>query len=436
MSKSLNRDALKLIDNQLQRVELTEADFASNDRHTIKESSSPNGSSPTGSASLEALQHLVMAAVEDPINYPALAQAMTEDDQVAIAVAAGISNGVGIVAGLVEYLIDQAIAGEHIKIVLANPAELSRYETLAELLPPGTEIEVHSSSDNDQLCFGGMAKSERTLLINRTLFEADVVIPLLAEEPSDLLDASPFEGLYPTFCDQATIDHVSRVRSVTGARARGGEHAANRRRESEEAGWLFGAPFVLRVLPCHAAGLPVVLAGEPIATEKESHRISREQWAVPPTETVDLVIATLGSQPEEQTWESLAKALRTADQLVNLDGIVVLWTELDQPIGEHLGKLLNREDHEQLAHDLSEASGSEAWAAWHLLQLMERGALFLRSPMDDDLIEELGFAPINEVSDLMRLIERRGDCLLIEQAQHLFIDRENMLLDEELEEEL
>lgn len=426
-SYSLNREALRLIDNEFRTVELLEQDFAS-----------PNHEADgAASAGIEQIQKQVLAAIEDPINYPALAHAMTEDDRIAIAVGSSISHGVGVVAGLVEYLIDQAIPGERIKIVLSNPTELARYETLNELLPPGAEIEVHDPSDNDKLCFGGMTKSERTLLINRTLFEADVLIPVLAVEPSDVLYAGPFDGLFPEFCDQPTIEHVSRVRSLTVARARGGNHVANRRREAEEIGWLIGVPFLVRVIPSHHPNPPTILAGEPLATEEASHKLCRQTWSAPPTDTVDLVIVTLGSNSQDQTWETLAKALRTADQLVNLDGIVVLWTELNQPIGEHLGKLMDREEQDQVAHDLSEASGAEAWAAWHLLQLMERGPLFFHSQIDDDLVEELGFAPINEVSDLMRLIERRGDCLLVEEAQHLFIDTDvEAQFEEEVEDEL
>ena len=382
----------------------------------------PERLAPTPQEAECSLTPIVKQALEEPIGYPALNQSITPDDRVAIAVGHGVPWARQLVAGVVDYLVENGVAADRISVVFPAQSDIDAFQSHSNCqLSDQIRVESHTSDDDDCLCFTGMMKHDRPLMLNRILHDADLLIPILAEQPANYLHAGPFDGLFPDFCDLKTQERVTRVRSIAGARTRGGDHLAERRREAREAGWMIGVPLLLRVIPGLAGTKPSVLAGEPIELEQAANKQSQESLAVDADRLADLVIVSLGSDSEQQTWESAAHALQVADELVSNEGAVVLWTNIDQPIGKSLGRLLESDDFDQVAHDLIEDSGPEAWAAWQILHARERGSIFFHSQLNDEIIEELGLAPLHDLEELQRLVDRRETVIFVEEAQHRFV---------------
>lgn len=364
----------------------------------------------------------VKQALQEPIGYPSLNQSITPDDRIAIAVGHGVPWACQLVTGVVEYLIENDVAPERINIVFPTQSDAEAFQSQSDSqLSEHIGIESHASDNDDCLCFTGMMKHDRPLMLNRTLHDADLLIPILAEQPANYLHAGPYDGLFPDFCDSKTQERITRVRSIAGTRTRGGDHLTERRREAREAGWMIGVPLVVRVIPGLDGKEPIVLAGEPIELEQVAKEQSQGILAVDSDRLADLVVVSLGSDPDQQTWESAAHALQVADELVGNEGAIALWTDIDQPIGKSLGRLLDNDDYDRVAHDLSEDSGSEAWAAWQILQARERGSIFFRSQLNDEIVEELGLAPLHDLEELQRLIDRRETVILVKEAQHRFV---------------
>ncbi len=364
----------------------------------------------------------VKQALHEPVGYPALNRSITPDDRVAIAVGHGVPWAYQLVTGVVEYLIEHGVAAERISIVFPTQSDTDAFRSQNNnQLSDQISFESHISNDDDCLCFTGMMKHDRPLMLNRILHDADLLIPILAEQPANYLHAGPYDGLFPDFCDSKTQERITRVRSIAGARTRGGDHLAERRREAREAGWMIGVPLLLRVIPGLDGKEPIVLAGEPIELEQAAKEQSQGTLAVDSDRLADLVVVSLGPDADQQTWESAARALQVADELVGNEGAIALWTDIDQPIGKSLGKLLNNDDFDRVAHELSEDSGSEAWAAWQILQARERGSIFFRSQLNDEIVEELGLAPLHDLEELQRLVDRRETVILVQEAQHRFV---------------
>ena len=364
----------------------------------------------------------VKQALHEPVGYPALNRSITPDDRVAIAVGHGVPWAYQLVTGVVEYLIEHGIAAERISIVFPTQSDTDAFRSQNNnQLSDQISFESHISNDDDCLCFTGMMKHDRPLMLNRILHDADLLIPILAEQPANYLHAGPYDGLFPDFCDSKTQERITRVRSIAGARTRGGDHLAERRREAREAGWMIGVPLLLRVIPGLDGKEPIVLAGEPIELEQAAKEQSQGTLAVDSDRLADLVVVSLGPDADQQTWESAARALQVADELIGNEGAIALWTDIDQPIGKSLGRLLDNDDFDRVAHDLSEDSGSEAWAAWQILQARERGSIFFRSQLNDEIVEELGLAPLHDLEELQRLVDRRETVILVQEAQHRFV---------------
>ncbi|TWT47475.1 hypothetical protein [Botrimarina hoheduenensis] len=373
-----------------------------------------------------AIRQAMRDALAEPVEFPELRYALTPDDQVAIALEGATPGAEPIAETLAEQLIALGVAGANIVIVTDDRHLADRLRPLEERL--SLVVETHDPTDEEQLCFAGLTRSERTLRVNRTLFEADLVLPISTEHPGDRATTGPFDGLFPRFFDHDTIDRVARVRAVTGAEARGGDHAQARRQESDDAGRMLGAAVLVRVVPGRGGAAERIVFGEANAVWSEARRLAQSVWRSSMPAPAPLVIARFEDDATPPTWGDLSRALALAEQLVASDGAIVLWTDFDEPIGPGLGRLLEADGYERVTADLSEQVGDEALFAWRLAQAIDRGPVFWRSRLAGTLVEDLGATPIASEEELVRLAERYGTCLLLEQPQHVCL-----VLDEDAE---
>ena len=93
----------------------------------------------------------------------------------------------------------------------------------------GIQFVVHDPDDEANLCFAGAILKGERLLVNRTIFDADIVLPIGCARLPRHVDGGIFSSLFPRFSDAETI-----AKFRTPARRRDGEGAsggtaANRR---------------------------------------------------------------------------------------------------------------------------------------------------------------------------------------------------------------
>jgi nickel-dependent lactate racemase len=374
--------------------------------------------------SVEKIAKLAIDALQSPLGLPPLAQCVTPDDRIAIAVGHGLPAAGPLVSGAIAALAAAGIDRRHIKVVTASIRDaVPLEEALSHEVASGVLVESHDPSGEDTLCFAGLAKGDKPLLVNRTVFEADVVLPISAEATTGDIAATDeaggaYDGLFPDFFDRETIERFRRVRTVNDASV-GGARQSARRAAADQAGWIVGAPLVLRAVPGPGGGVARVLAGDPEQVTAAAANVSREAWQTPLAEPADVVLAVISGGADQQTWSSIGKALAAAERLVRSGGVIAVWSELAEPIGERLGLLAEADDPDELAAALAAESGDEALAAWRVLQALQNGPVFLRSLLDPDEVEPLGIAPVADIEELQRLVNRFEDCTVLEEAQHV-----------------
>ncbi|MEQ8846511.1 lactate racemase domain-containing protein [Botrimarina sp.] len=374
----------------------------------------------------ERVARLAVDALADPLGLPPLARCVTPDDRVAIAVGHGTPAAAPLVAGVIASLAAAGIDRSRIHVVAANAGDSKPLaEALADAAAAGVRVEAHDPANEEALCFAGLAKGDRPLLVNRTLFEADLVLPVSAEpttgDSGGLADTAggAYDGLFPDFFDQSTIDRFRKVRTVHDADLGGGRRLAARRAEADQAGWIIGAPFVVRVVPGPGGGVAAVVAGEADQVGRHANDAASRAWRTPLAEPADVVLAVVTGGPDQQTWEAVGRALESAERLVRSGGVIAVWSELEEPIGPELARLAEADDPVSVASDLSAESGPAALAAWRVMQAVERGPVFLRSRLSPDAVEPLGIAPVESEEQMLRMAGRFGDCVLLEDAQHV-----------------
>jgi hypothetical protein len=59
--------------------------------------------------------------------------------------------------------------------------------------------------------------------------------------------------------------------------------------------------------------------------------------------------------------------------------------------------------------------------AWHAARALQRGPVYFLSRLDDETVEDLGFAPVESVDELARLAGRHESCIVIDDSQHAVV---------------
>jgi nickel-dependent lactate racemase len=359
----------------------------------------------------------VIAAIEalaDPVGFPPLASSVVPGDRVAIAVGEAVPCAAGIARGVVQALQRAGVEEESISIVTYD-AEMCVHcrDEFRRHGQTAVQFVVHDPDDPHDLCLVGVTKRGEPVVVNRTIFDADVVLPIGCAR---LHGYGVFDSLYPRFSSAASIE---RFRTPPGADAAAAHDF--RTRETDEAGWLIGVPMVIEVVPGAGETVAHVVAGEPEAVAERAGQLCRQQWQFRSLKRASLVIATLSGPAQAQSWNNMARALAASDRLVDEGGAVAICSNLDQPLGKSLGRLVGSDNlagtERRLLHDHAE----DSWAAWQLARALQRGPVYLLSQLDAETVEDLGLAPVADIQELTRLASRHESVAVLEDSQHAVV---------------
>ncbi len=364
------------------------------------------GGNPT--ASVEPVE-ATRRALAEPLDFPPLAQGTVPGDHVAIAVDPDVPCAAEIVRGAIDACLSAGVERDAISVVAA-PSRFGRLlRGRLEDLVGGVQIMIHDPTDPYDLCPVGTTERNEPLLINRTLYDADVLLPIGCAR---LSDRGVYGSLYPRFSD---VDSIRRYREPAQRERRLRQGTA--RHESDEAGWLVGAPLVIQVVPGCDGAVASVLAGEPTAVARRAQELCRQRWSFRAPRRASLVVATVGGDAQAHRWDDIGRAVAAADPLLEDGGAVAICCEFKSRPGKSLNRLMGCTDLAAAEQKLLHERASDSWPAWHLAQALQRGPVYLLSRMDPETVEELGVAPIADLDELARLASRHESCIVLDDAQ-------------------
>lgn len=367
-------------------------------------------------------QAATRAAIRSPIEFPPLAQALVPEDHVAIALEPGVVQSTAVVAGLIHELVEAGAEPDNIAVVCAADEPHDPRQRLPALLRGQVQLERHDPANRDRLEFLAANRKGRTIYLNRTICDADLLITVgRAHQGRDYEDIGIFTGLFPTFSD---VDSQRRYRNP-GLVDPLGVEARNRmldlaRHEVAKLGWIAGAVFTVQCVAAGPDALMDVLAGEPEHVERELRRRNATAWNTDPTAKGDLVVAALSGGAEQQTWSNVVRALLAALEHVDPDrgeGAIALCTELTVEPGEGLRHIRRNVRPERLEAWLHEHRPADALDALTLIRLLQQTKVFLLSKLGDEIIEPMGFETLATPDEVVRLFQRYEQPLLLPHAQ-------------------
>ncbi len=369
----------------------------------------PRGETPA----LDAVS-AVVRALADPLDFPPLAAATVPGDRVAIALDDNVPCAASVVDGAVQAFQNAGVDPDAIAIVTtdAESARLCR-EGFGDDTANSPHFVVHDPENNANLCLVGVTKRGEPLLVNRTIFDADVVLPIGCAR---LDNCGVYSSLFPRFSNAAAIERYQ----TPGNLGSTGD-ADHRLREMNEAGWLIGVPMVVQVVPGPGETIAHVVAGEPNAVAQRADQLCRARWLLNIPQQVSLVIATITGGAQAQRWENVGRALATAEHLVVDGGAVAICSNLEQAPGQSLGRLIGSTDLAKTERKILHDHNEDSWPAWQLAGALQRGPVYFLSQLDSETVEDLGIAPIADIAELVRLAGRHESCIVIEDSQHAVV---------------
>jgi nickel-dependent lactate racemase len=354
----------------------------------------------------------VRAALEAPLGFPPLRQALTPDDHVAVVVDEHLPRLADLLAPVLDYLFRAGIQPE--AVTLLCPPSTSSQGWLDDLADDFQEVhvEVHDPSNRRQLSYLAMTRQGRRLYVNRTAVDADQLVVLTGRGYDPLLGYSGAEGaLYPALCDDATRQELFERLSMAAP----GDRSWPLLREAAEVTWLLGVPFFIQVIEGTGDDIAHVVTGV-AETSAEGQRLLDARWRVTVPHLADLVVAGLGGDPARQDFADLARALAAAARVVKPDGRIILLSRC-RPSLNAGGELLRQAESPQQAHDLlRQHRPADMPAAFQWAHAVQRARTYLLSGLPPETAEELFTFPLDHPGQVQRLLDTGGSCLFLPDA--------------------
>jgi hypothetical protein len=321
-------------------------------------------------------------ALDAPVGYPPLVQQVVPGDSVVLVADPNVAATTpGLLPALARRL-RQADVGS-IELLMTSPPASSALARPIEVEGATIGVRVHDRSDAAALAYLASTEGGQRIYLDRAAIDADVVIPIGRAYPESTGGLrGPWTEVYPGLGD-----------AEAGGDAETGLDVS----------WLLGSLFQVALLP-GARGVAGVFAGEVRALRERVDEELAGLWTVPPGPPADLLVLGIGRSGQATGWDEVARGVANALPLVRAGGLVAVATNLDERPGpgvEALGTL----DGGTLR--IPEGA-ADAEAARRLAAALAHARVALMSGLTGELVEDLGFAVLDEPAAVQRLVDRQG----------------------------
>lgn len=368
-----------------------------------------------------ALADAVRAAMEQPLEFPPLAQAFVPGDHVVIALDRHTPRAALLISELWSLLATRNV--DPSSVLILQPAGLDG----VHLTDPRSELpgdvrtqiswKVHDPTDPTQQAYlATTAKGERIYLA-RELVEADVSITVgqIAYDPV-LGHRGTNSVFYPGL---SSVEAMSRAHGI-GHSELGPDDDRPLRQIIDEISWLLGNQISLQVIASGGNDVAEVIAGAGEAVYRRGKQLLADHWFVPVSQRAQIVVAAVDADAAGHGWNQIGAALATARNLVTKGGKVVLLSEMRAELDSGMQLLRDSRDARNALQPLRKSAPPDLLPATQLATAADWARLYFLSKMDADVVEELFMVPLENEREVARLLTGDATCILLGGAQHVY----------------
>ncbi len=366
------------------------------------------------------LSKVIVSALEQPLDYPAVNEWMFPGDTIAIVLQANLPRPVEVVSVVLDYCGREGVLLDDVLLVITPPmarqfgissdqliqteAEIANGEppkiipvTIADKL---LHCQVHDQSNTFGLAYLAANEAGEAVHVNRRLVDADVVLPIGCPSSGNI--AEGHDTIYPDF---GSIDRAEPFRARSNS-------LLQRADEIKLANDNLGSFFSLQLVFSPGGEVSHAVSGERNKVVSAATDFANQQWTIDPIENADLAIVTIEEPGREQTWDDFASAVITAAGAVNGEGPIVVWSEIGREPDPDTCQALQRQFDESGTNELSTQLKSVA-------SITAERPVFLYSSLPQSSVEELGIGYINDEDDVYRIAAKATKGVLLRDAHRV-----------------
>ena len=352
-----------------------------------------------GTTATTPLVEIVNNSLNNPTEFPALSDTIFPGDTLAIAVEADLPKCGELLHALLSYLrTNTVLSANDITIIYGGNTNqfksLALPEKLANIFDNDLKYEVHLPEESEKQAFLATAKNGEPIRFNKTLVDVDIVIPLSVQLPNTLSDHTGFyHCLYPTFADHAAQSQTNK------------DSTENETQPSQDAlttAAMLGVQFIIKVTPGIGDEIVNFSAGEikTLASQLDSDEQLYPEW-----NAAQLTVGTISGHTSCNSWETIARALNTLADVTLESGTIVLCTEMADEMPSILNALRAPDSLEDIEYHLEQQSSPHLQIARTLFEVRDLFHICLLSNHDPAEVESLGIAPIEDVTQIQKLVD-------------------------------
>lgn len=396
----------------------------------------------------EALAQRVADALLHPSRFLPITDMVVPGDSVAIALEDGLPHPEAIIGGILAVL--QGCQLGKLEVVVPPslaPQELAR---LRAALPGSVLLSVHDVTDRAALGYLAADEDAHPIRVNRSLADADLVLPVSVMRLSDPLLGGPSgDALFPAMVDDAQRQRLHRF-TARALQRREHYHDERAASQAHQLRWNLGVQLMVAVEVTCGGQVGRIIASSPETLRERvwAHycdcRSGSPGEAAELREAADLVVACIEGDAAQHTPENLLRAALVARSHAAAAGTIVLLTtrehlklhqgdtpatgEADEPgrfEREQEGlEHLDAEGEEAARLEAPTASNARSQAQFAHRMLRElvneidsARRYLLYFPGDIEAAEAFGFGVVPDAAALVRLINQHGSCRVLRAAQ-------------------
>ncbi|MBE6428877.1 MAG: hypothetical protein E7028_09945 [Planctomycetaceae bacterium] len=383
---------------------------------------------PTALGAEELLSE-VRQSLETPINFPSFRECLLDDDRLVIPIAPGIPQIELILQSVLKYVFSgpEIHRPAYVTILRTKEDEAAGKPRLEKILSDESmkkrvEIVTHHPEKKEETAWLGVAATNETIVINRKMFDAEMVLPIgyfLPKNTSGNLGIHT--AIYPLFSDEQTQKRYENY----GPQLHASNHELMHQLKDEaaEATRQLGVQCMIQVVPGIPArgktGIARVMVGEFHELEVDGYSLYREIWTNHSSQKPELVLASVTGTAASD-WSSVMAALVNASRLAPNDGgIIVLCSELGGELPRSLEIWRHVQNFETAAKFIRREELPDAALAVEMLRVLTTHRVFFLSRLDGNLLEEIGIMPLTDEMEFERLLAKCHSFSILPDAQRI-----------------
>lgn len=367
----------------------------------------------------------VARALAQPNQFLPLAEMVVPGDTVAIALDEGLPQPESIVAGILQVLEPCELGQIHVVLPASTGEEA--VVRLKSSLPASVSLTVHNLTDRSAFGYLGADADAEAIRINRTLADADLVLPVNVMRVTDPLLGGPSgDALFPGMVDDAQRNRLQRFTARAIAR-RENYHDERAASQAHQVRWNLGVQLMMSVEVTCGGGIGQIIVSSPETLREavRAHYATHRQSHAAESEAADVVVACVEGDAAQQTMENLMRAALVARSYAAPSGTIVLVSTL-----ERLGPLRSLDEQADAEPDGDEPDAghatpgtlSQAEFATRVLhdlinEIDTSRRYLLMFGGDWEAAEAFGFGVVQDEAALVRLINQNPNCCVLHAAQ-------------------